>query len=100
MPLAAVAVGILWGSVTIGPITPVCRVGTRCNGPAKHVTLTFTRGARAVTAKTDGTGRYRVKLPTGRWSVSLAAGMQRTPSQVVVRAGSHRVDFSVDTGVR
>jgi hypothetical protein len=100
MPLAVVAAGILWGSVTVGPTTPVCRAGTPCSKPAKRTTLTFSRASRVVTAKTDAAGRYRVQLPTGTWSVRLGIGMQRTPATVVVRAGTHRVDFSVDTGIR
>src|SRR5689334_17547859 len=99
MPLAVVAAGILWGSVTVGPTTPVCRAGTPCSKPAK-TTLTFSRANRVVTAKTDAAGRYRVKLAIGKWSVQLGIGMQRTPATVVVRTGMHHVDFSVDTGIR
>jgi len=100
VPLAVLAAGVLWGSVTIGPTSPVCKAGTPCSRPADHVTLTFTRGGRVVRAKTDASGRYRVSLATGTWSLSLAAGMQRTPTNVVVRRGTHRVDLSIDTGIR
>jgi hypothetical protein len=100
MPLAVLAAGILWGSVSIGPLTPVCRVGTPCSGPAKHTTLTFVRAGRTLSTKTDALGRYRLTLPTGTWSVRASAGMRTTPFSVVVRAGTHRTNFAIDTGLR
>jgi hypothetical protein len=100
MPLAVVAAGILWGSVSIGPLTPVCRAGTPCSGPAKHATLTFTRASRSISTKTDAAGRYRLTLPVGTWSVRTSAGMRMTPFSVVVRAGTHRTNFAIDTGIR
>ena len=100
MPLAVVVAGVLWGSVSIGPITPVCRVGTPCSGPAKQATLTFSRPGRAVTTKTDSAGRYRLTLAVGTWSVRTNVGMRMTPTTVVVRAGMRRENFSVDTGLR
>jgi hypothetical protein len=100
MPLAVLAAGILWGSVTIGPLTPVCRVGTPCDGPAKQAKLTFLHRARSVVAKTDAGGRYRVTLTTGTWSVRASVGMRLAPAIVVVRAGTHHVNFSIDTGIR
>ncbi len=100
MPLAVVVAGVLWGSVSIGPITPVCRVGTPCSGPAKQATLTFSRPSRVVTTKTDSAGRYRLTLAVGTWSVRTNVGMRITPMTVVVRAGTHRENFAVDTGLR
>ena len=100
MPLAVVVAGVLWGSVSIGPITPVCRVGTPCSGPAKRATLTFSRLGRVVTTKTDSAGRYRLTLAVGTWSVRANVGMRMTPTTVVVRAGTHRENLAVDTGLR
>jgi hypothetical protein len=100
MPLAFVVAGVLWGSVTIGPTTPVCRVGTPCSGPAPRVTLTFSRLGRVVWTKTDGRGHYRLSLPTGSWTVRADAGMRTAPASVVVRAGTHRANFAIDTGLR
>src|SRR5437764_15373468 len=100
MPLAVIVAGVLWGTVSIGPLTPVCRVGTPCSGPAKHATLTFSRPGRAVSTKTDDAGRYRVTLPVGTWSVRASVGMRMTPTSVAVRAGTHHVTFAVDTGIR
>ena len=108
LPLAVLAAGILWGSVTIGPLTPVCRVGTPCDGPAKHATLTFSHmhtyangvQSKQVVLKTDAGGHYRVTLKTGTWTVRASVGMRMTPTTVVVRAGTHRTNFSIDTGIR
>jgi hypothetical protein len=101
MPLAVlVATGVLYGSVTIGPLTPVCRAGTPCDGPAKHATLTFSHGARSIVARTDAEGRYRVTLTLGAWTVRASVGMSMRPTSVAVRSGTHRQNFSVDTGIR
>jgi hypothetical protein len=108
MPLAILAAGVLWGSVTIGPLTPVCRVGTPCDGPAKHATLTFSRTntsangiqSAQVVEKTDAAGRYRVTLAAGTWTVRASVGMRMTPATVVMRGGTHRLNLSIDTGIR
>ena len=99
MPLVALT-AVLWGSVTIGPLTPVCRVGTPCDGPARHATLTFVHGTTTVAARTDSAGRYRVRLATGTWTVRASVGMRITPASVTARAGTHRANFSIDTGIR
>jgi hypothetical protein len=99
--LAAVAVAaVLHGTVTIGPLTPVCRVGTPCDGPAKRATLTFSHAGRSVTVRTDAAGRYRVTLAPGSWRVRANVGMSIEPRSVAVRAGTHRTNFAIDTGIR
>jgi hypothetical protein len=100
MPLAVLVAGVLWGTVTVGPTTPVCRAGTPCTAPAKNATLTFSRAGRVVSAKTDAAGHYRVMLPAGAWSVSASVGMRIAPVSVLVRSGTHRENFAVDTGIR
>src|SRR5438093_9413146 len=100
MPLAMIVAGVLWGSVTIGPTTPVCRVGTPCSGPAKRATLTFSRPGRVVSTKTDALGHYRLTLPSGTWSVRTNVGMRIAPTTVIVRPGTHRMNFDIDTGIR
>jgi hypothetical protein len=91
---------ILFGSVTIGPLTPVCRVGTPCSGPAKSASLVFTHRSRRVVAHTDALGHYRVTLAPGTWQVRASVGMRTTPSSVLVVSGTHRENFAVDTGIR
>jgi hypothetical protein len=94
--------GGLRGQVTIGPTAPVCRAGEPCTKPATGVVLTFTRGPRRVTTRTDRTtGRYRVTLRAGAWSVRASAGMRIAPA--VVNIATTRVtvrNFLIDTGIR
>ena len=89
-----------------GPITPVCVAESPCSEPAKNVTLLFSRGAHiAGRATTDGQGRYRLRLPTGLYSVRRSATARidnkLDPNRVRVFAGRFtRIDFSIDTGIR
>ncbi len=99
--LAALAVAaVLKGTVSIGPMRPVCRVGMRCDQAAAHVVLTFRRGARALTARTNAAGAYVVTLSPGTYSVSASAGLRIAPDLVTVRAGTQRRSFAIDTGIR
>jgi hypothetical protein len=100
MPLAVLVTGVLWGSVMVGPTTPVCHAGTPCSAAAKQATLTFSRPGRIVSTETDGAGRYRIRLAIGAWTVRASVGMRTTPATVLVRAGARRTNFAVDTGIR
>ncbi len=101
---AGVVRGGLAGTVTRGPITPVCRVGIPCNAPAPNLTLTFTHGAVNVTTRTDQRGRYRIELPVGSYVVHTSSqpfGRTPQPGTVRVRAGTiEKTDFTIDTGIR
>lgn len=96
----------LRGIVTRGPITPVCAVEQPCTGPARNVTLLFSRNARVMgRAVTNDEGRYRVRLPAGLYSVrrpgAVTIGRGLEPDHARVRAGRFmRVDFFIDTGIR
>jgi hypothetical protein len=96
----------LRGLVTRGPITPVCAAEVPCDGPAKHVTLVFSRNGRVVRrATTSDQGRYRVALAPGLYSVRLQVkqlvGRGLQPEKARVMANRfRRVDFSIDTGIR
>lgn len=98
--VALLAAGLLYGTVSIGPITPVCRAGTPCSRPAAHVRLAFLRAGRTVSTTTDVHGRYRIELPLGVWVVRASAGMRVTPLRVRVTGGRHRLALSIDTGIR
>jgi hypothetical protein len=101
---ASVARGGLAGTVTRGPITPVCRVGIPCDALAPNLTLTFTHAAVNVTTRTDQRGRYRIELPVGTYVVRTSSkpfGRTPQPGTVRVRAGTiERIDFTIDTGIR
>jgi hypothetical protein len=97
----------LYGKVTRGPLTPVCRAEVPCYGPAADVTLRFLRNgvvAREATTAKDGT--YRVALSPGAYVVRVAplskrAGRGLDPTDARVAAGRWtRTDFSIDTGIR
>jgi hypothetical protein len=98
--MVALTLATLFGSVTIGPITPVCRVGTPCDKPAAQVTLTFTRAGRSFSAKTTASGAYTVRLKPGIYAVRASAGMSMRPQAINVHAPRTHLDFSIDTGIR
>jgi hypothetical protein len=103
---ATTARGTLAGTVTRGPITPVCAIEQPCDEPAAHVTLVFSHADRDVTRVTTGAdGRYRVRLPATTYQVrrarSGAPDRKLEPHAVLVKAGRLiRIDFSIDTGIR
>ena len=86
-----------------GPITPVCRVGVPCSGPAAEVTLTFSRAGVLRTTTTDEHGRYRIELPPGTYTVRTSSkpfGQTPRPATIRVRAGhSQHIDLTIATGI-
>jgi hypothetical protein len=96
----ALKLAVLYGAVTIGPTTPVCRVGVPCEKPAAKVTLSFTRLGHSFTAKTDRAGKYRIALAPGIYAVRASAGMSIQPRNIRVRAPRTHLNFSIDTGIR
>jgi hypothetical protein len=100
----ALLTGTIHGTVVRSPTAPVCRVGTPCSEPAKHITLTFTRNASTRSTTTDDRGRYSIRLAAGAYAVKTNQrpfGRVPQPSTVRVRASqSRRVDFAIDTGIR
>lgn len=93
----------LRGTLTIGPITPVCRAGESCDGPAPRATLAFTRSGKTIRTRTDAQGRYRVTLTPGWYTVRTSVGISHLPEPAKVRvvAGRYRVvNFFADTGIR
>lgn len=98
--VALLAAGLLYGTVSIGPITPVCRAGTPCSRLAAHVELTFVRPGRAISTRTTAKGRYRIELPLGTWTIRAGAGMRVAPLHVRVTRAPRRLAISIDTGIR
>jgi len=93
----------LYGTVTRGPTSPVCRVGVACDEPAARTTFLLIRKGTTTKVKTDAAGHYRVRLAPGRYTVSKGnwgpGGI--TPSSVVVPAARFaRVNLAIDTGIR
>jgi hypothetical protein len=102
---AAVQSSGLYGVVRKGPITPTCREGVPCDAPAQ-VTLVFAHnGADVARVRSTATGRYRMPLAAGYYTVRTVerVGITRNvrPQNVHVRRGHFdRLDFSIDTGIR
>ena len=106
--LAVLVAGIslasgLHGTVTRGPITPVCRVNVPCYAPAKEIPLSFVLGVHTYTTKTNSLGRYRIALPPGTYTVLIAKkyGMSYRPRTVSVPKGLFALsNIAIDTGIR
>jgi hypothetical protein len=100
MLAAALALVLVKGTVTIGPLTPVCRAGTPCDKPASRVVLTFVSAAHTFRATTGTAGTYAVRLAPGSYTVTASKGMRISPSEIVIRSGTRRQSFAIDTGIR
>ena len=100
----ALLTGTIHGTVMRAPIAPVCRVGTPCSAPAKHVTLSFKRNGSTRSTTTDDRGRYSIRLAAGLYAVKTNQrpfGTVPQPRTVRVRAGINtKVDLVIDTGIR
>src|SRR5579864_2050777 len=92
----------LYGTVTRGPIAPVCAAEQPCSEPAVGAVLIFSRGARDVARVTVGpTGSYRLGLSAGRYSVRAFHQRRLNPATARVYVGRMlRLDFLIDTGIR
>jgi len=103
---AATSHGTLTGTVTRGPVSPVCVAEQPCNEPARGVALVFRRNGVAIAnVVTSAEGLYRVRLAPGTYSVarrqSRGIDHRLEPNRVRVYASRVvRVEFSIDTGIR
>jgi hypothetical protein len=111
-PVPAAQTGSLRGTVTVGPLTPVERVGVPTPIPAPEIFTSrglniYKSGSILVFASlnfnTDGT--YSIDLPAGAYDVKLKdAGIQFSkglPAAVTITAGKvTTLDISIDTGIR
>ena len=92
----------LRGTVTRGPITPVCQVDTPCSAPSKHTTLVFVRNGQSKSVATDADGRYALLLAAGTYALRIpSARFGFAPRTVTVLAGRMTTrNVSIDTGIR
>jgi hypothetical protein len=103
---AASALVLLHGIVTIGPTSPVCKVGTPCSKPSPHTYLQFARvhptpTSAGAEAWTDARGHYQVKLAPGEWMVVANRGFAIKPVRFWVRAVPTLTrNFKLDSGIR
>jgi hypothetical protein len=91
----------LRGHVTIGPLTPVCKVGTPCSGPAKNTAILFQHAFKIYRVVTDSYGNYKAALGGGSYGVRSPRGVSIRPAVVTVVTGRLRiVNLTIDTGIR
>jgi hypothetical protein len=93
----------VYGHATKGPLMPVCREGVPCDGPAGRARLFFVRNGHLVAqTRTDTSGKYRIRLRPGRYTVKSKIGFGVVkPSAITVPHGRFaRIDLYMDTGIR
>jgi hypothetical protein len=94
------------GTLSRGPVLPVCIEGRSCDGPAPGVVLVFSRSGREIKQVTTGTaGRFAVRLRPGFHSVRTLRkpliGSGLSPVRFRVPAtGILRLRLHLDTGIR
>lgn len=96
----------LEGTVTRGPITPVCIVGVPCDAPFA-AGFTVREGPIPVAVAhftSDSAGHYRVLLVPGSYTVVPDSGAPVFPGQAravtVGAVGMTQADLAFDTGIR
>jgi Carboxypeptidase regulatory-like domain len=94
--------GVVRGTVTRGPITPVCSTAHPCDEPAAGAKIVFFRNGRPIAhTTTRADGSYRIRLAGGRYGVRIRGAFRWTPTRVLVRRGRvTRLDIAIDTGIR
>lgn len=103
--------GILQGIVTIGPITPVERLGEKPPIPpevyeARKIMVYDKSGKKLIQqVDIDNEGRYVIYLKPGTYTVDINhIGMDSTddvPQQLEIQLGiTTRLDIDIDTGIR
>jgi len=98
---ASVTKSGLYGTVTRGPIAPVCSAEQSCTAPAAGVVLRFTRAGVTTTTRTTADGTYRLRLTPGTYAVDAVPGGRIAPNIVHLRSGRFwHVNLAIDTGIR
>ena len=93
------------GTLTRGPVLPVCIEGRSCDAPAPGVVLVFSRAGEVVMRVTTGTaGRFAVRLRPGIYSVRALrkplVGTGLSPARFrVPKFGVARLQLHLDTGI-
>lgn len=96
------------GVVTLGPTTPVCRVGVPCSRPISATLMVKDAAGREILPVTSGAdGQFRADLPPGTYMLQplpLQPGAlypRAVPLTVDVSTGAYtHADVMYDTGIR
>ena len=101
--------GILIGTITKGPISPVIEpnvVYAPVPGKGVKVMVTTLTGKQSASAVTDEGGNFRIVLLPGTYQVTLGqlsggAFSKDVPATITIRAGLEtRMAIDIDTGIR
>jgi hypothetical protein len=97
----------LEGTVTRGPVTPVCLVGVPCDAPFSAAFTVRQGGLVPVVVarfRSDSAGHYRILLPPATYIVVPDSGAPVFPGQsqqvTVGPVGMTHADLAFDTGIR
>jgi hypothetical protein len=104
-PAASPPVSEVTGTVIAGPISPVARPGVPTTRPVRRATVEAQRGTEVVAvARTDGAGRYELRLPPGTYVILAKADRyfaRMSSKTVTLSAGEiKKIDLLIDTGIR
>ena len=96
----------LTGTVSRGPITPVCQVDVPCDAPFSASFEVRQNGRRVTTFSSDAVGNFTVRLQPGTYVLVPAADAPlmnpslQTKTVEVGAEGLTSVQLSFDTGIR
>jgi hypothetical protein len=95
----------LQGTVSRGPIQPVCHVGEPCDAPFSAGFQVWQRHLLVARFHSDSAGHFQVLLAPGAYTVVADSGAPIWPAQqphdvTVGPVGLTQVDLDFDTGIR
>jgi hypothetical protein len=95
----------LTGTITRGPVTPVCRVGVPCSAPVAGSFSVVQGTTRVAVFQSDSAGRFTVMLSPGTYTIapadaSVSRPMRQVKTVTVGAKGMTTVQIEFDTGIR
>jgi hypothetical protein len=96
----------LTGTVSRGPVTPVCQVSVPCDAPFASSFEVRQNGRRVATFSSDAQGHFTVRLAPGTYVLVPAAdaplmnASAQTKTVEVLAEGLTSVQLNFDTGIR
>ena len=93
-----------YGTLTRGPITPVCMAEQPCSAPVPDTLIRFYAAASdhlVAQTRSRGDGRYRVVIAPGRYTIKVVPQRRLQTNGIRIPAGRFvHLDISIDTGIR
>jgi hypothetical protein len=95
----------LEGTVTRGPVTPVCQINVPCDAPFKWSFQVVIGSLVVAHFSSDSVGHYRVPLVPGAYAIRADSGAAIWPPDqtipvIVGPVGMTQKDLQFDTGIR